>query len=58
MNYSDKCAFLTDIKLAQPNKFLALWDKANEFLNPEEIKRLQKFQMNPSLMTKVLDQKK
>ena len=41
MNFSDKCAFLTDIKLAQPHKFLQLWDQANCFLNIEEIQKLQ-----------------
>jgi hypothetical protein len=56
MNFSDKCAFLTDIRLAQPKKFLELWDKANEFLNTEEIVRFQKFQ--PFLLKKILDQKK
>ena len=32
MNFSDKCAFLTDIKLAQPKKFSELWKKATNFL--------------------------
>lgn len=41
MNFSDKCAFLTDIKLAQPQKFQLLWNKANHFLSAEEINRLQ-----------------
>ncbi len=41
MNFTDKCAFLTDIRLAQPKKFLQLWDKANCFLNIEEISSLQ-----------------
>ncbi len=40
MNFSDKCAFLTDIKLAQPKKFLKLWDNASLFLSAEEIQRL------------------
>lgn len=39
MNFSDKCAFLTDIKLAEPQKFLRLWDKASCFLTAEEIKK-------------------
>ena len=37
MNFSDRCAFLTDIKLAQPKKFLELWKKADQFLGTEEI---------------------
>ena len=41
MNFSDKCAFLKDIKLAQPKKFVELWEKANCFLTDEEIKKLQ-----------------
>lgn len=41
MNFSDKCAFLTDIELAEPQKFQQLWDKANCFLSPEEIKKFQ-----------------
>lgn len=41
MNFSDKCAFLTDIKLAEPQKFLQLWDRANSFLTAAEIKKLQ-----------------
>jgi hypothetical protein len=48
MNFSDKCAFLTDIKLAQPQKFLQLWDRANSFLSAEEIKKLQDLQTIPS----------
>ncbi len=40
MNFSDKCAFLTDIRLAQPKKFLELWNLANSFLTPEEIEQL------------------
>lgn len=40
MNFSDKCAFLTDIKLAQPQKFLQFWNSANSFLSAEEIKKL------------------
>ncbi len=36
MNFSDKCAFLTDIKLAQPKKFLKLWEEAGAFLSAEE----------------------
>lgn len=39
MNFSDKCAFLADIRLAQPQKFLQLWDKANRFLTEAEIKK-------------------
>lgn len=45
MNYSDKCAFLTDIKLAQPKKFLKVWGKVHHFLTTQEIER---FQMIPS----------
>lgn len=41
MNFSDKCAFLTDIKLAEPQKFLQLWDQANCFLTPEEVGKFQ-----------------
>lgn len=41
MNFSDKYAFLTDIKLAEPQKFLQLCDKANCFLTAEEIKKFQ-----------------
>jgi len=41
MNYSDKCAFLTDIKLAQPKKFLHVWDKAHHFLSNQEMERFQ-----------------
>jgi hypothetical protein len=41
MNFSDKCAFLADIRLAQPDKFLQLWQLANGFLNSEEIKRFE-----------------
>lgn len=41
MNYSDKCAFLTDIKLAQPEKFLGVWNKVNHLLSPQEIKKFQ-----------------
>jgi len=41
MNFSDKCAFLTDIKLAQPEKFLQLWDTAREFMSKEEMERIQ-----------------
>jgi DUF438 domain-containing protein len=40
MNFSDKCAFLMDINLAQPEKFLQLWDRVKGFLSAEEIKRL------------------
>lgn len=39
MNYSDQCAFLTDIRLAQPKKFLQVWEKAHHFLSPKEIER-------------------
>jgi len=45
MNFSDKYAFLTDIKLAQPDKFLQLLKQANSFLSSEEVERLQKSQM-------------
>lgn len=41
MNFSDKCAFLTDIKLAEPEKFLQLWDKGPHFLNTREIEKIQ-----------------
>jgi hypothetical protein len=41
MNLSDKSAFLTDIMLAQPKKFLQLWNKAGQFLTPEEIMKFQ-----------------
>lgn len=41
MNFSDKCAFLTDIKLAQPQKFLQLWDKAHFFLTARELEKFQ-----------------
>lgn len=47
MNFSDKSAFLTDITLAQPQKFLQLWDNANSFLSAEEIKKLQDLQIAP-----------
>jgi len=43
MNFSDKCAVLTDIKLAQPQKFLQLWEKTNSFLSAEEIKKMQTY---------------
>lgn len=46
MNFSDKCAFLVDIKLAEPQKFLQLWDKANYFLAAEEVKKFQHSQKN------------
>lgn len=48
MNFSDKCAFLTDIKLAEPQKFQQLWDKADRFLTAVEIKKLQHSQIAPS----------
>lgn len=48
MNFSDKCAFLTDIRLAQPQKFLQLWNKAGSFLTAEEIKKLQDSEINPA----------
>jgi DUF438 domain-containing protein len=51
MNFSDKCAFLTDIKLTQPKKFLQLWDKANQFLSRAEIKRLQNLLSHQILCT-------
>lgn len=44
MNFSDKCAFLTDIKLAEPQKFLQLWGKANCFLTAEEVNKFQRSQ--------------
>ena len=37
MNIADKFAFLTDIRLAQPQKFQEVWKKAHEFLSREEI---------------------
>jgi hypothetical protein len=40
MNFSDKCAFLTDIKLAQPKKFLGVWDKVHHFLSAQELEAL------------------
>ena len=46
MNFSDKCAFITDIKLAQPKKFSELWKVSDQFLSPEEIKRIQDPQPN------------
>lgn len=45
MNFSDKYAFLTDIKLAQPQKFQQLWYEAIKFLNTKEIEKLQDIQM-------------
>lgn len=45
MNFSDKCAFLTDIKLAEPQKFLLLWDKADCYLTAKEIKQFQHSQI-------------
>lgn len=45
MNFSDKCAFLTDIKLAEPQKFLRLWEKVSWFLTTEEIKKFQHSQI-------------
>ncbi len=42
MNFSDKFAFLTDIRLAQPKKFAELWKKANQFLSTEERAKYQK----------------
>lgn len=50
MNFSDKCAFLTDIRLAQPKKFLILWERATQFLSAQEIERFQDGQ-RPSLKT-------
>ncbi len=41
MNFSDKCAFLTDIRIAEPQKFLQLWNQANCFLTDEEIKKYE-----------------
>ncbi len=41
MNVSDKSAFLTDIKLAQPDKFLELWEQASSFLSSEEVRKFQ-----------------
>lgn len=40
MNFSDKCAFLTDIKLAQPHKFQQLWEQTSCFLSTKEVKEL------------------
>ncbi len=45
MNFSDKHAFLTDIRLAQPQKFQQLWHEATKFLNMKEIERFQDIQM-------------
>jgi hypothetical protein len=42
MNFSDKCAFLTDIKFAQPQKFLQVWDNAHHFLSAAEMDRFQR----------------
>lgn len=39
MNFSDKYAFLMDIKLAQPKKFLAILEQLTKFLSAEEIER-------------------
>jgi hypothetical protein len=44
MNFADKCTFLADIQLAEPQKFLQLWGKANSFLTAEEIMKFQKSQ--------------
>lgn len=44
MNFSDKHAFLTDIKLAQPKKFLHLWAKAIQFLSIVELEKFQDIQ--------------
>ena len=44
MNFSDKCAFLTDIRLAQPKKFPLLWERAAQFLSTQEIERFQDVQ--------------
>lgn len=41
MNFSDKYAFLTDIKLAEPKKFSELWKRAHQFLDAEEIEKIQ-----------------
>lgn len=41
MNFSDKCAFLTDIRLAQPKKFPLLWENVNLFLSPHETEKYQ-----------------
>lgn len=51
MNFSDKCAFLTDIKLAQPHKFLQLSDQADCFLSTEEIKGFQASSTVPSFQS-------
>ena len=48
MNFSDKCAFLTDLASAQPQKFLKLWESANNFLSAEEIKRFEQSQITSS----------
>lgn len=41
MNFSDKCAFLLEIKFAQPEKFAKLWGKAHQFIDAEDIKRIR-----------------
>lgn len=51
MNFSDKCAFLIDIKLAQPKKFQQLLDKATQFLSTEEIERFLNAQKSLLEMT-------
>lgn len=48
MNFSDKCAFLTDIKLAQPQKFQELWEEANCFLSSEEIAKFSGCFLSPN----------
>ncbi len=52
MNFSDKCAFLTDIKLAEPQKFLQLWDMAQHFLSVEEMERFQNGVISVSIQSK------
>jgi DUF438 domain-containing protein len=39
MNFSDKCAFLTDIKSSQPKKYFQLLEKADDFLCTKEKER-------------------
>ena len=43
MNFWDKCAFLTDIKLAQPDKFKTLWGQVKFFLSTEELHICQNY---------------
>lgn len=47
MNLSDKCAFLTDIKLAEPHKFLEVWNQAPGFLSTDEIEKFHALSREP-----------